>query len=175
VIVRLETSRLVLRGWEPATDGDAFGAMNADPCVMRFVGEGRPLDRAESDELLDRIAAHWREHGFGLWAVQATDGPGELLGFCGLAVPSFLPAVLPAVEVGWRLRRDAWGRGYATEAARAAVLWGAAELGLEEVIAIVDPRNEASLRVAAKLGMTRGRDRVHPVSRARLAVLRRKL
>ena len=172
MIPRLDTPRLVLRGWSQ-DDRGAFAAMNADACVMRYVGDGRPLDQAGSDVLLEHVEAHWGEHGFGLWAVQAAGEPGELLGFCGLAIPSFLPEVLPAVEVGWRLRRDAWGSGYATEAAQAALAWGWDELGLEQVIAIVDPRNDASLRVAEKLGMTRGRDRVHPLTGARLAVLRR--
>jgi RimJ/RimL family protein N-acetyltransferase len=147
--------------------------MNGDARVMRFVGEGRPLDRPGSDALLERIEVHWAEHGFGLWAVQELEGSGKPLGFCGLAIPSFLPEVLPAVEVGWRLRRDAWGRGYAAEAAQAALAWGWEDLGLEQVIAIVDPRNDASLRVAEKLGMTRGRDRLHPLTRSRLVVLRR--
>jgi RimJ/RimL family protein N-acetyltransferase len=168
----LETPRLRLGAWT-REDREAFAVMNADRCVMRFMGEGgRPLDRAESDALLDRIEIHWAEHGFGLWAVRAGEG-GALLGFCGLAIPSFLPAVLPAVEVGWRLRRDAWGRGYATEAALAAVAWGFAEIGLDRVIAIVDPRNAASLRVCEKLSMKRGHDRLHPRTGARLTVMER--
>jgi RimJ/RimL family protein N-acetyltransferase len=165
----LQTPRLLLRPWRQA-DREDFASMNADPEVMRFVGDGRPLDRVESDRLLDRIECHWGEHRFGLWAVQPREGE-ELLGFCGLAIPSFLPEVLPAVEVGWRLRRDAWGQGYATEAAERSVQWGFEELGLERVIAIVDPRNVASLRVAEKLRMRRGRDRLHPRTGERLRVL----
>jgi RimJ/RimL family protein N-acetyltransferase len=86
-------------------------------------------------------------------------------------VPSFLPAVLPAVEVGWRLARGAWGRGLATEGARAAVAEAFGPLGLARVIAIVEPGNARSLRVAARLGMRASADRVHPVTRRRLRVL----
>ena len=115
-----ETERLLLRRFTPA-DADAFAAFNADPDVMRFIGDGTPLTRAQSDELLTRIAAHWRSHGFGLWCVAERSAPERCLGFAGLAVPSFLPEVMPAVEVGWRVARDGWGRGLATEAARAAL------------------------------------------------------
>jgi RimJ/RimL family protein N-acetyltransferase len=74
------------------------------------------------------------------------------------------------VEVGWRLGREHWGKGYATEGAQASLAHGFGELGLAQIISIIDPRNGASVRVAKRLGMTRGRDRIHPVTRARLAV-----
>jgi RimJ/RimL family protein N-acetyltransferase len=99
------------------------------------------------------------------------DAEGELLGFCGLTVPAFLPALLPAVEVGWRLARDAWGQGYATEAARAALAFGFEEHAMAEIVAIVDPRNVRSLRVGEKLGMTPRADRIHPGTGARVGVL----
>ena len=78
---------------------------------------------------------------------------GALAGFVGLAIPSFLPSVLPAVEVGWRLGREHWGQGYATEGARAAVAHGLGALGLAQVLSIVHPANARSIRVAEKLGM----------------------
>ncbi|MGZ6697098.1 MAG: GNAT family N-acetyltransferase, partial [Solirubrobacteraceae bacterium] len=87
----------------------------------------------------------------------------------GLAVPAFLPEVLPAVEVGWRLAREAWGRGIATEAARAALAEAFGPLGLASVISIVAEGNDRSVRVAEKLGMRRGADRLHPV-RGRLLI-----
>jgi RimJ/RimL family protein N-acetyltransferase len=155
------TERLVLRSWRPA-DRAPFAALNADPEVMRFVGDGAPLARTDSDALLDAIEAHWHEHGFGLWCAAAREDPDACLGFVGLAVPSFLPAVLPAVEVGWRLARPAWGRGLATEGARAALDHAFGELDLRAVISIIDPTNERSIRVAEKLGMRRGADHVHP-------------
>ncbi len=163
-----ETERLVLRRFAPR-DAAAFAALNADREVMRFIGTGAPLTRPQSDELLARIAAHWADHGFGLWCVAARAAPDRCLGFAGLAVPAFLPEVLPAVEVGWRLARAAWGRGLATEAARAALREAFGPLGLASVVSIIAPGNERSLRVAEKLGMRRSADRLHPV-RGRLRI-----
>ena len=167
--MEVRTDRLLLRRFAAERDAAAFAAINADPDVMRFIGDGSVLARPASDALLARIEREWDARGFGLWAVQ--DGGGSLLGFCGLSVPMFLPDVLPAVEVGWRLGRDAWGRGVATEAARAALAFGFAERGMAEIVSIVDPANERSLRVCEKLGMTARRDRVHPGTRRRVRVL----
>ncbi len=165
------TDRLVLRRWR-VEDREPFAAINADPEVMRFIGTGAVLGRGLSDELVVRFEREWETRGFGLWALSARDDVEErLLGFCGLTVPMFLPSVLPAVEVGWRLERGAWGRGYATEAARAAVAFGFEEHGIEEILSIVDPGNERSLRVCAKLGMTARPDRTHPATRKRVHVL----
>jgi len=168
----VHTDRLTLRRWR-AEDREPFAAINADPEVMRFIGTGAVLGRGLSDDLIARFEREWSERGFGLWALSARDDPDEaLLGFCGLTVPMFLPSVLPAVEVGWRLARDAWGRGYATEAARAAVAFGLDEArGIQEILAIVDPANERSLRVCSKLGMTARPDRTHPATRRRVRVL----
>jgi RimJ/RimL family protein N-acetyltransferase len=162
----IETERLLLRDWR-ADDAAPFAALNADPEVTRFLRG--PMSRAESDELLTRIRAHWDEHGFGLYAVEVKTS-GAFAGFTGLAIPSFLPEVLPAVEVGWRLAREHWGNGYATEGARATLEHAFAGLGLRQVISIIDPANVASVRVAQRLGMERGRDRIHPLTRVRLAV-----
>jgi RimJ/RimL family protein N-acetyltransferase len=148
------TERLVLRRFK-ASDREPFAAMNADPEVVRYIADGRPLESAASDALLDAIETHWHEHGFGLWCAAPRKDPDRCLGFVGLAVPSFLPAVLPAVEVGWRLTRDAWGRGLATEGARAALHHAFAHLHLRSVISIIESANERSVRVAEKLGMGR--------------------
>ena len=161
------TERLVLRRFN-AGDGARFAAMNADPEVIRYIADGRPLTRAASDALLDAIEAHWREHGFGLWCAAPREDADRCLGFVGLAVPSFLPAVLPAVEVGWRLARESWGRGLATEGARAAVEHAFTHLRLPSVISIIDPDNARSVRVAEKLGMRPGARHVHPGTRRRL-------
>src|SRR3954465_12161787 len=152
------TERLVLRSWRPS-DRAPFARLNADPEVVEFLNDGVPFTRAQSDELFDAIQLHWEQRGFGLWCAAAREAPGECLGFVGLAVPSFLPSVLPAVEVGWRLARPAWGRGLATEAARASLRWGRRELGLRQVVSVVTPGNDRSVRVAQKLGMRRGADR----------------
>jgi RimJ/RimL family protein N-acetyltransferase len=165
------TERLVLRPWRPAQDAERFAALNADPAVMRFIPPFRPLTRSESDDLLARLVDHWDRHGYGLWAVDLREDPSPCIGFAGLAVPAFLPAVLPAVEVGWRFAPALWGRGLATEAAAAGVRHAREVLGLAAVVSIIDERNAASLRVAEKLGMQRGRDRLHPVTRRRLRVM----
>jgi len=98
----LETERLLLRDWQPSDDAP-FAALNADPEVTRYLNG--PMTRRESDELVARIRGHWQNHGFGLYAVEVKDS-GAFAGFVGLAIPSFLPDVLPAVEVGWRLARE---------------------------------------------------------------------
>ncbi len=161
------TERLVLRRFRPADRGP-FAMLNADPEVVRYLRDGIPMTRAESDALIEAIDAHWAEHGFGLWCAAPREEPGTCLGFVGLAVPSFLPAVLPAVEVGWRLARPAWGRGLATEGARAALDHAFTTLQLKSVISVIDPGNERSVRVAEKLGMRRGATHVHPATSRRL-------
>jgi len=161
------TERLLLRPWRPA-DRDPFAAMNADPEVMRYVGRGSPLTRAQSDELVDAIEAHWQQHGFGLWCAAPREDPDACIGFVGLAIPSFLPAVLPAVEVGWRLARPAWGRGLATEGAGAALDHAFGPLSLQSVISVIYPENRRSIRVAEKLGMRCEASHVHPVTRRKL-------
>ncbi|WCB92804.1 Acetyltransferase [Baekduia alba] len=167
----VETERLLLRRWR-VEDRATLAAINADPEVMRWIGSGHVLGRGLSDDLIARFEAEWDERGFGLWAVAWKDDPAsEALGFCGLTMPSFLPAVLPAAEVGWRLARDVWGRGVATEAARAALAFGfSRERALREVVAVVAPENARSLRVIDKLGMTPRPDRYHAGARRRVRV-----
>jgi RimJ/RimL family protein N-acetyltransferase len=165
------TERLLLRRWR-AADTEPLAAINADPEVMRYIGRGAVLGRGLSEDLLTRFEREWRERGFGLWAVEEQAAPGALVGFCGLSVPMFLPEVLPCVEVGCRLAREAWGRGLATEAARAALAFGfGPEHRMAEILAIVSPGNERSLRVAEKLGMTPRPDRFHAGANMRVKVL----
>jgi RimJ/RimL family protein N-acetyltransferase len=153
----LDTERLRLAPLA-AADGEELAAINDDPEVHRYLGA---LDHDGSLAQAARFAAHWDEHGFGLWAVRAHDDDA-LLGFAGLSIPFHLPAVLPAVEVGWRLRRDVWGRGYATEAARVALRHGFADLALDEIVCLVRAANARSLAVAARLGL-RERERIGDV------------
>jgi RimJ/RimL family protein N-acetyltransferase len=161
------TERLLLRPWRPS-DRAPFAAMNADAEVMRYIRDGITMTRAQSDELVDAIEAHWERHGFGLWCAAPRDDPDACIGFIGLAIPSFLPAVLPAVEVGWRLARPTWGRGLATEGARASVEHAFGPLALQSVISIIDPENQRSIRVAEKLGMRREASHRHPVTGRKL-------
>jgi RimJ/RimL family protein N-acetyltransferase len=146
----VQTERLVLRPWEPS-DIDDLVALFAIPAVWKYPA-GRGLARDESEQFLERQLGHWEEHGFGLWAAELA-GERTLIGFIGLAVPKWLPEVLPAVEVGWRLHPDQWGKGLATEGARASLRHGFETLGLDRIISIFDPDNVASGRVMEKLGM----------------------
>jgi RimJ/RimL family protein N-acetyltransferase len=166
------TDRLLLRRWRPE-DREPLAAIHADPEVMRHVGNGAVLGRGLSDDLLWRFEREWDARGFGLWAVtlRSAGSGAPPLGFCGLTVPMFLPSVPSAVEVGWQLAREAWGHGYATEAASAALEFGFEEHGIEEIVAIINPGNERSLRVAARLGMLPRPDRTHPATGARMRVL----
>lgn len=158
----LQTERLVLRQFRE-DDLDAMAPIWADPEVMQHIGEGQTRDRASSEAMLARFQRHWDEHGFGLWAVVPL-GSDEPVGWAGLSVPAFLPAVMPAVEVGWLLARAQWGKGYATEAARAAAAYGFGELGLDRLISLVYLENTASAAVAERLGMTRSEQVDHPVT-----------
>jgi RimJ/RimL family protein N-acetyltransferase len=147
----LRTERLLLRGWCEA-DLAPFAALNADPQVMAFFPA--TLSRAESDAMAGRIRAHFAEHGFGLWAVEIP-GACPFAGFVGLSVASFPAPFTPCVEVGWRLTHHHWRRGYATEAARAALAFGFERAGLDEVVSFTAEGNAASRRVMERLGMRR--------------------
>ena len=150
-VPRVVTERLLLREWLPS-DRVPFGHLNADPRVAQFLGG--PLDRAASDALIDRIEVRWASDGHGLWAVERrTDR--AFLGFVGLAAPMFEAAFTPCVEVGWRLDPAAWGHGYATEGARAALRFGFEELGLAELVSFTVPANLRSRAVMERLGMVR--------------------
>ncbi|WP_323101421.1 GNAT family N-acetyltransferase [Intrasporangium sp. YIM S08009] len=158
----MRTERLVLRGW---TEGDRrpFAELNADPEVMEHLPTR--LAPAESDAFADRIERHFEEHGFGLWAVEAR---GEFVGYTGLSVPRFHAHWMegreqPIVEVGWRLRRDAWGLGYATEAAMACVGHAFEVLGRSEVVSFTVRGNRRSRAVMERLGMHPIAEYDHPV------------
>lgn len=144
------TERLILRRWR---DGDRapFAAMNADPIAMEFFPQ--TYDRRETDAMVDRIEEHLAAHGFGLWAVEAR-GVAPFIGFVGLSTPTFEAHFTPAVEVGWRLAREYWGRGYATEAAGASVAAGFERYELREIVSFTVPANFRSRRVMERLGMT---------------------
>jgi RimJ/RimL family protein N-acetyltransferase len=146
---RLVTERLVLRPWEPA-DFDAARAWHADPAVMRYLGG--VLDPAGSDATVRRWTAELESKGFGMLAVCPADS-ARPIGTVGLGEPAFDSHFTPCIEIGWRLDRDAWGRGYATEAARAVLRDGFDRLGLAEIVAFTTRQNTGSQRVMTRLGM----------------------
>ncbi|VTU35797.1 Acetyltransferase (GNAT) family protein [Variovorax sp. PBL-H6] len=147
---RLITSRLILRPWQDE-DLEPFARLNADERATQYLLHR--LTRAESDALVARIAAHFEREGFGLWAVEAP-GVAPLVGAVGLLVPGFSAPFTPCVEIGWRLAPAFWGRGFATEAARAALAFGFERAGLDEIVAFTVPANTRSRAVMQRLGMT---------------------
>lgn len=174
----LSTSRLLLRQWRDS-DLDAFAAINADPEVRaHFPGL---LSRDESAAELARAAAHIETHGWGFFAVERR-ADAACIGMCGLKWVSFEAAFTPAVEIGWRLARPAWGQGLASEAAHACVRLGFAELGLDEIVSFTVPGNLRSQAVMRRIGMQRDTDGdfdhpklpdAHPLRRHVLYRLRR--
>ena len=152
--VELRTARLLLRQWRDS-DREPFAALNADPEVMRHFQGTRT--RAESDEFVDRIAAHWAEHGWGLFALEVVAGGGRegvpFIGFTGLWPAGFVQPGM--VEVGWRLAHSAWGHGYAPEAATESMRFGFEQIGLDEIVSFTVPQNTNSQRVMQKIGLRR--------------------
>jgi RimJ/RimL family protein N-acetyltransferase len=155
----LETERLILRKWRGG-DRAPFARINADRHVMQYFPS--VLTREESDALADRIKERWRSHGFGLYAVDLKIGvrdgrpsdERQFIGFIGLARPSFEIDFTPCVEIGWRLDASAWGRGLATEGARAVAEYAIGPLGLDEIVSFTAVANARSRRVMEKIGMT---------------------
>jgi ribosomal-protein-alanine N-acetyltransferase len=147
----LRTERLRLRRWTDA-DRRPFAELNADPVVMEFLP--KLLTRAESDDFVDRIEVTFEEVGYGLWAVEVL-GTGTFAGYVGLWPATFDAPFTPAVEVGWRLARHAWGQGIASEAARASVDDGFARLDLDEILSFTAVGNVRSRAVMERLGMVR--------------------
>ena len=143
----LETERLYLRPFTPA-DLNELAAINADPEVMRYTGNGQPVSRAETQSRLNSYIAHRQQHGFGLWA--AIHKQHQLLmGFCGLQ----LVHGHIEIEIGFRFARQYWQQGFATEAAGASLRYGFQILNLERIIGLTRKENVVSQRVLEKIGM----------------------
>jgi len=147
----LETARLRLRGWRD-DDLDPFALLNADSRVMEHFPN--VLSREQSDLLAARICKGLSDREFGQWAVEVPGG-ADFIGFVGLSVPGFEAHFTPCVEIGWRLAFDYWRRGYASEAASAALSYAFGSLGLQEVVSFTVPANRRSIAVMERLGMTR--------------------
>jgi RimJ/RimL family protein N-acetyltransferase len=144
--VTLQTERLVLRQFREA-DLDAYAEMCGDAEVMRYLGAGAPVGRADAWRNLALMLGHWRLRGYGLWAAEER-ASGEMVGRVGC----WNPEGWPGLEVGWMLRRRFWGRGFATEGSRAALAYAFTRLGCPHVLSLIRPGNAASVRVAQRLG-----------------------
>jgi RimJ/RimL family protein N-acetyltransferase len=152
-MTRLETDRLILRPFA-AADFEAYAAIHADPEVTRYLtATGSPLPRWEAWRSMAMFAGHWHLRGYGQWALEEK-ATGAFVGRAGLHNPDGWPGI----EVGWTIGREHWGRGYATEAGRAAMGWAFDVLGLDRILSIIHPDNARSIRVAERLGLRYERD-----------------
>lgn len=153
---RIETERLVLRGWRE-DDLDGLAAMMADPEVARFLtGDQRPIDRATSWRHLALLVGHWALRGYGLFAVEEK-ATGAFVGRVG----AWQPECWVGFELGWSLARAYWGKGYALEAARAAGDWAFERFALEELVSLIHSDNARSQALARRLGMEAGDVTMH--------------
>ncbi|MFF5899621.1 GNAT family N-acetyltransferase [Streptomyces argenteolus] len=167
-MARLETPRVILRRWR-VDDVVPMAAFHADPEVMRWIGDGGVRDEEQTRLGIEAMEREWETRGFGLFAVEIRS-TGELAGFTGLSVPQYMPELLPATEVGWRLGRAHWGQGLATEAAAAAVRFGFEHCGVDRIVGVAQLGNDASGRIMTKLGMRPVRESVDPSCGRRVRV-----
>ena len=151
----IETERLLLRPWRDGDREEYLASCNNEAVTAHL---GGPASVADIDAALARIAKSQDEHGFSFWAVERKSD-GRFLGYCGLKLAN-LPGtpVEQDIEIGWRLREDAWRQGYASEAAAAVLGWSWANLDVERIVSFTIPANAASRRVMERIGMTRRLD-----------------
>ncbi|MBS0235714.1 MAG: GNAT family N-acetyltransferase [Proteobacteria bacterium] len=145
----IETDRLLLRTWKKE-DADSYWRINQDTKVLEFLMG--PLTMEQVREFMTQCNAGIAEHKFGLFAVEVKES-GEMIGFIGLNIPRFEAHFTPAVEIGWRLASDSWGKGYATEGAKACLEYGFNVVALKEIVSFTVPSNTRSRRVMEKIGM----------------------
>ena len=144
--VRIETPRLILREIDAERDFEGWAQLMADERTVRFIG-GQVMDRTLAWRNMALVIGHWQVRGFGFFSVE-DKASGEWLGRVG----PWFPEGWPAPEIGWALRREHWGRGYASEAARASIEYAFGELGWKEVIHVILAGNERSIAVADRVG-----------------------
>lgn len=156
----IETPRLLLRGWTQA-DAAPFQQICSDPQVMEYLGE--PMTLAETEMVVTRMQAMQEQLGYCFWAMEHRE-TGALMGFCGVKPGAIGTSIDGQLEIGWRMARAYWGKGYAREAAQAAINWVWINLKVDSVWAITAPANERSQALMRRLGMTRHRklDFQHP-------------
>jgi RimJ/RimL family protein N-acetyltransferase len=156
----IETERLILRTWKKE-DAEAYFQINQDPKVIEFLRG--PLTIEQVNEFIPAVNSHGNMHGYTLWTACLKE-TGELIGFIGLNYTDWESHFTPAVEVGWRLGSQFWGKGYATEGAKASLDYGFKKCGLKEIISFTVPANVRSIRVMEKIGLKRdlNGDFAHP-------------
>ncbi|MBD0745092.1 GNAT family N-acetyltransferase [Streptomyces sp. CBMA152] len=159
-MTEIHTPRLLLRRWDE-DDLIAMADINADPTVMQWTGDGSVRDLEQTADDIERWEEEWDEEGFGLFAVELL-GSGELAGFTGLTLPTSLPELMPTTGICWRLGRQFWGQGYASEAAQASLEFALQDRGLDKVIGVARVGDSASANVLGKLGMAPERTMRHP-------------
>jgi ribosomal-protein-alanine N-acetyltransferase len=153
-----QTERLILRPWRQE-DREPYAILNSNPEVMRYLL--RTLTREESDKMVEIIEQKMAANGWGLWAVEEKSS-GAFIGFVGLNIPAYELPFSPVIEIGWRLDKPFWGKGYAPEAAAKALEIGFDQYGIEEIVAFTALKNKASQRVMEKIGMRRCEEFDHP-------------
>ena len=166
----LQTERLTLRRWNHE-DHAPFAAICSDPEVMKYIGNGSTRTFEQAVKAIESFEREWKQRGFGLFAVEDRR-TRNLIGFTGFSSPVFMPEILPAVEIGWRYSRRNWGKGYASEAARAALSFGVEHLGTRDIVSICQTGNNASLRIMQKLGMVFDRKTIDPTCDREVEVYR---
>jgi RimJ/RimL family protein N-acetyltransferase len=155
IVPELQTERLLMRGFRD-DDLDGWAAICSDPEVTRWVGDPEGLSREDAWRRMAYFVGHWGLRRCGQWAL-VERSTGRLVGRAGLLYPE----AWPGLEVGWLVGREHWGRGFAPEAARAAMEWARTALGADHVVSLIEDENERSQRVAEKLGMSvEGRTRI---------------
>ena len=157
---RIETERLILRRWQD-NDLDAWAAICADAEVMKYISDGKTRTRTQCAAMLMEFDAQWEERGYSFFAMELRES-NRFIGFTGFYSPGFLPEIMPAIEIGWRLSRYHWGRGLATEAARAALAYAWDHLDIDRLVSIVHLDNERSANLCLKLGMSLDRETTTP-------------
>jgi RimJ/RimL family protein N-acetyltransferase len=156
----IETDRLTLRTWKKE-DAEAYYQINQDPKVLECLGG--PLSMEEVHNFIQRVNSQMDVRGYTLWAVEEKE-TGALMGFIGLDYKDWESHFTPAVEIGWRLGSQYWGKGYATEGAKASLAYGFKHCGLKEIVSLTVPANLRSIRVMEKIGLRRDMqgDFAHP-------------
>ena len=158
MVIDIKTPRLLLRRWRE-TDLGAFTKMNADPEVMRHFPEAYSEERTK--QFYNIIQKEFSEYGYGLYAVEEKSN-SSFIGFIGFHWARFAADFCPCIEIGWRLDKDYWNKGYATEGAKACLEYGFAHLGFDSVYSFTSNKNIPSQRVMQKIGMRLYQHFEHP-------------